>query len=169
MNVRQTFLSDHSLAPFLSICPNLERLDISFTLIQHPAKYLHDKDLEKLALTSTKVSSSELLAAVSNLPNLRTLNVGALGGGQGSSATILNTSAMTMTDQTLRALTDVLKKRTKLERVNLVGNTKLGMTGRRDNAIADFIRQVGRNCKVSIQYYSYPGALDHSISPHHRS
>ncbi|KAJ3016818.1 hypothetical protein NUW54_g729 [Trametes sanguinea] len=72
-----------------------------------------------------------------------------MGGGQGSSAAISNTSAMTLTDDTLRSLTDTLEKCEDIERVNLVGNTKLGFTGRRgpDAALAYFVRKVGRRCK----------------------
>jgi hypothetical protein len=56
---------------------------------------------------------------------------------------------MTMNDQTLSALTDILKGFEQLENVNLVGNTKLGLVGTRGHgAISDFIRQVGRKCKV---------------------
>ncbi|KAH9946678.1 RNI-like protein [Amylocystis lapponica] len=54
-------------------------------------------------------------------------------------AAISNSSAMTMTDQNLRDLTDVLASFPKLER--------LGLTGRGDGALAYFIRRVGRKCK----------------------
>lgn len=148
LKLRQTFLSDNTLIPFLAICPNLRRVDLSFTLIRHPSQLLAGKPLEKLSLTSTKITGAELLSAVADRPGLVTLNIAVLGGGQGSTAAISNSSAMSMTDQTLRDLTDLLESCVHLEKVNLVGNTKLGMTGRRDSAMADFIRRVGRKCKV---------------------
>ena len=74
--------------------------------------------------------------------------LGALGAGRGLAASISNSSAMTMTDQTLRDITDLLENCENLERVILVGNSKLGLTGRRDGALADFIQRVGRKCTV---------------------
>lgn len=55
-----------------------------------------------------------------------------------------------MTDQTLRDITDILEKCDNLEKVSLVGNSKLGLTGRRDGALADFIQRVGRKCTVGV-------------------
>ncbi|KAI0639336.1 RNI-like protein [Trametes polyzona] len=148
LKCRQTALSDAVLNPILAICPNLERLDLSFTLIKRPVLPAGNM-LEKLVLTSTKNSSADLLAMVSPLRRLKVLAIGAMGGGQGSSAAISNTSAMTLTDDTLRSLTDALEACPDLERVSLVGNTKLGFTGRRgpDAALARFVRRVGRRCK----------------------
>ncbi|KAI0374236.1 RNI-like protein [Pilatotrama ljubarskyi] len=148
LKLRQTALSDAVVNPTLAICPNLERLDLSFTLVKRPilpAGHL----LEKLVLTSTKISSSDLLAMLNPLRKLKVLAIGAMGGGQGSSAAISNTSAMTLTDETLHSLTAILEQCTDIERVNLVGNTKLGFTGRRgpDAALARFVRKVGRRCK----------------------
>ncbi|KAI0757062.1 hypothetical protein C8Q80DRAFT_1265045 [Daedaleopsis nitida] len=148
LKIRQAPLSDHIINGLLSICPNMQRLDVSFTLVKHLA-LPHAHLIEKLVVTSTKIASNELVAIVKDLPKLRTLSMGAMGGGQGSSAAISNSSAMTMTDDALRSLTDVLDGRPDLERVNLVGNTKLGMSGRRgpDAALSQFIRRVGRRCK----------------------
>ncbi|KAL1952016.1 hypothetical protein VTO73DRAFT_1165 [Trametes versicolor] len=148
LKLRQAPLSDTVLNPVFTICPNLERLDLSFTLVKRPVLPAGHM-LEKLVLTSTKISSADLLAMVSPLRRLRVLAIGAMGGSQGSSAAISNTSAMTLTDDTLRALTDVLAECPDIERVNLVGNTKLGFTGRRgpDAALAHFVRRVGRRCK----------------------
>ncbi|KZT06901.1 uncharacterized protein LAESUDRAFT_652672 [Laetiporus sulphureus 93-53] len=148
LKLRQTSLGEAALGPFLSICPNLQRVDLSFTLVRYPSQLLAGKPLEKLSLTSTKVTSNELVATLPLFPKLITLNIAALGGGQGSSAAISNTSAMNMTDQTLRDITNVLAGFTHIERVNLVGNSKLGITGRRDSAIAEFVRRVGRRCKM---------------------
>lgn len=55
---------------------------------------------------------------------------------------------MTLRDQTLRDVVDQLAICSKLENVSLVGNTKLGVVGRRDRALAYFVRKVGRKCKV---------------------
>ena len=138
----------------LAACPNLERLDTSFTYIKNlviPA----GKRLEKLLVTSTKIPIVDLVTAVEGLPRLHTLAAGALGGGQGSTAAVANTTAMTLTDDGLRALTDALSVRdpgVELERVSLVGNTKLGLAGRHgpDGALGYFMRKVGRSCKVSL-------------------
>jgi hypothetical protein len=109
--------------------------------------------IEKLSLTSTAVSSVDIVALISSLPHLKSLALGALGGGQGSSVSIGNTSAMTMTDQTLESLTDVMKDFGQLETISLVGNTKLGVTSRGGSALEYFIRWVGRKCKVRRTTY----------------
>ncbi|RPD82610.1 RNI-like protein [Lentinus tigrinus ALCF2SS1-7] len=148
LKLRQAPLSDAVVNPILAACPNLQRLDLSFTAVKRPS--LPPTNLmEKLVLTSTKIASGELVSIVRDLPLLKTLALGAMGGGQGSSAAISNTSAMTMTDEFLHALTEILEGCPNLERVNLVGNTKLGFSGRRgpDAALAYFIRRVGRRCK----------------------
>ncbi|KAH9898467.1 RNI-like protein [Cubamyces lactineus] len=148
LKLRQAALGDAVLNPILAICPNLERLDLSFTLVKRPVLPTGHL-LEKIVLTSTKIPSSDLIAMMSPLTRLKVLAVGAMGGGQGSSAAISNTSAMTLTDETLRSLTDILVGCPDIERVNLVGNTKLGFTGRRgpDAALAYFVRKVGRRCR----------------------
>lgn len=151
LNLRQMPLSDTTLNTFISMCPNLKRIDLSFTLVRHPPALLNITTLEKLNLTSTSVSGSDLLSVLGNSAHLQSLLIGALGGGQATSAVISNSTAMTMTDQILRDITDILESRMELERVSLVGNTKLGLGGRHDSAIADFIRRVGRRCKVSME------------------
>ncbi|KAK7044116.1 hypothetical protein VNI00_007833 [Paramarasmius palmivorus] len=83
---------------------------------------------------------------VARFPNLKTLSIGALGIQESSKAAISNSSAMTMTDAALRSLTDILSSFEHLESVNLVANTKLGMTTKADGALAYFVRRVGRNC-----------------------
>jgi hypothetical protein len=151
LKIRQTSLTDASLNSIISFCPNLKCLDLSFTPVRRPPPLLSASSipaLEKLSLTSTRVASSDLLAVVTLLPQLRTLSLGALGGGQGSSAAIGNSSAMTMNDETLYALTDRLESFHYLEDVNLVGNTKLGITASGDGALLNFISRVGRKCKV---------------------
>ncbi|KAI0361698.1 RNI-like protein [Trametes cingulata] len=148
LKLRQTALSDAVLNPALAICPGLERLDLSFTLVKRPILPTGHM-VEKLVLTSTKITSNDLLAMLTPLRKLKVLAIGAMGGGQGSSAAISNTSAMTLTDETLHSLTALLEQCPDIERVNLVGNTKLGFTGRRgpDAALARFVRKVGRRCK----------------------
>ncbi|KAH9835617.1 RNI-like protein [Rhodofomes roseus] len=151
LKLRQTFLSDNALFPFMRVCPNLRRVDLSFTLVHHLGHLLRGKPLEKLSLTSTKVFGNELVSAISQFPDITTLNIGALGGGQGSSAAIANFSAMNLNDEALRDLTDILESCPRLERVNLVGNMKLGMTGspgRRESVVGEFVRRVGRKCKI---------------------
>ncbi|RDX55923.1 RNI-like protein [Lentinus brumalis] len=148
LKVRQAPLSDAVVNLVLAACPNLQRLDLSFTSVKRPILPPFNL-VEKLVLTSTKIPSDELVSMVRGLAKLKTLAIGAMGGGQGSSAAISNTSAMTMTDDSLRSLAEILEGCPDLERVNLVGNTKLGFTGRRgpDAALAYFIRRVGRRCK----------------------
>ncbi|EPQ60876.1 RNI-like protein [Gloeophyllum trabeum ATCC 11539] len=149
LKLRQTRLSDHSLDPVLAACPNLRRLDVSFTLIRRPSQLTGDAapPLEKLSLTSTRVANSDVVTIVSRLPQLKVLALGALGGGQGSSVALANSSAMTLTDDTLRSLTSILEDYKNIEDVNLVGNTKLGLGGKVDRALAGFVRRVGRRCK----------------------
>lgn len=148
LKLRQTALSDASLNLFISLCPNLKRLDLSFTLVRHLSlpKTLNVSLMEKLSLTSTSITSVDLLALVSLLPQLKTLSLGALGGGHGSSVAVGNSTAMTMNEDTLAALTNILKDYQHLEDINLVGNTKLGLTGK--SGISGFISNVGRRCKV---------------------
>jgi hypothetical protein len=149
LKFRQLSLSETSMYAFITLCPHLTRLDVSFTrlhrLPQLTVTPVHA--LEKLLLTSTALSSTDVVSLISTLPNLRTLYLGALGSGQGSSASI---GAMTMTDDTLRSLADVMENFKHLEKFSLVGNTKLGLTSRRDKhgALADVIRRVGRKCKA---------------------
>lgn len=149
---RQLGLSETSMYAFIVRCPNLTRLDVSFTRLHRipPSTAIHSSALEKLSLTSTALSSTDIVSLISALRNIRTLYLGALGSGQGSSASIGNISAMTMTDDTLTSLTDVMENFEHLEKFSLVGNTKLGLTSRRDEhgALTDVIRRVGRKCKA---------------------
>lgn len=152
LKLRGASLTDMSLNPIISMCPSLRRLDISFTLVKHPA-ILSDPatapPLEKLSLTSTSMSGSTLIATIPCHPHLKTLSIGALGGGQATNATMGNSSGLTMTDSVLCALTDSLSGFTQLENVNLVGNAKLGTVGKFERALEVFIGRVGRKCKVS--------------------
>ena len=132
----------------LEVFPGVRRLDVSFTNIQRPAKLMTNTLLEKLSLTSTAVSSVDLLKTVTGMSNLRSLSLGALGRKGGSSVAVANTSVMTMTDETLAKLTKVLAGCESLSSVNLAGNTKLGsVTG---TALSTFVSQIGRNCEVRV-------------------
>ncbi|KIM84624.1 hypothetical protein PILCRDRAFT_390629 [Piloderma croceum F 1598] len=150
LKLRQTSLSDSSLHPLMSLCPSIRRLDLSFTLVLHPLLLFQSPNtvlLEKLSLTSTRVLSNDMLATISKLPQLKTLSLGALGERQGSSAAMGNASALTMNNDSLVRLTDILENFQHLESVSLVGNAKLGLTERVDGALLDFISRVGRKCK----------------------
>ncbi|KAF5377530.1 hypothetical protein D9615_005240 [Tricholomella constricta] len=150
LKLRQTSLSDAALNPILKMCPALQRLDLSFTLFRHPPQLLADARipaLQKLSLTSTGVPTADLVEIVRLLPGLRTLAIGALGVNQGSRKSIGYSSAMTMTDDALRSLTGVLETFQHMENINLVGNTKLGLSSRVDGALSEFITKVGRRCK----------------------
>ena len=151
LKFRQVNLSETSIYAFIALCPHLTRLDVSFTRLHRllPSTVTPAHALEKLLLTSTALSSMDVVSLISTLPNLRTLYLGALGSGQGSSASI---GTMTMTDDTLISLTDIMENFDHLEKFSLVGNTKLGLTSRRDEhgALADVIRRVGRKCKARL-------------------
>ena len=152
IDLRLTPLSDPTVNRILAVCVHLKRLDLSFTHILHPTPTLGKMPLEKLSLTSTRIGSTDLLTIVTHLPNLKSLSIGALGGVQGSSVATPNFSHMTLTDITLRQLTDNLMLCKQLEHVSLVGNTRLGSASSgKDSAIADFLRRIGRRCIVRIK------------------
>lgn len=154
LKLRQTSVTDHSISTALSALPNLRRLDLSFTGVHHPPLLLQNTTLEKLSLTSTRVSSADLLKIITGMTNLRTLALGAMGRSEGSVGAVSNSTAMTMTDDTLRKLTVQLAQCPNLESVSLVGNSKLGVVSR--GALVDFIRLVGRKCKVSCRTFTLP-------------
>ena len=163
LKLRQTALTDTSLNLLLPSCPALCRLDISFTGIRHPHQFIQGSGiaLEKLSLTSTAVSPEFLVAAVSCIPSLRILSIGALGGGPGQAPAIRNTTAMTLNDDALSGLVDVLDTYEGLESTSLVGNTKLGMSGGRNRALADFVARIGRRLKVSVLILTLCSCVDH--------
>lgn len=150
LKLRHTSLSDVSISALLIMCPNLESLDISFTLVKSPHKNIdfeeHPSKLQKLNLTSTSISGADVVTISPHLSLLKTLSIGALGSRQGSTLAITNSSAMTLTEKDLGDLTQVVSKFKHIETVNLVGNTKLGLTSR--IVLPDFMQQVGRRCKV---------------------
>lgn len=151
LKLRQTSLSDTSMSALCEMFPNLQRLDMSFTAVKRPAAWLRAvaANMTKLSLTSTAASPSSLINAIGNMPNLKTLAIGALGVGTNANTSVSNTSAMTMTDSLLYSLTDVLAAHGKLESLNLVGNAKLGQLSKKGGgALQHMIRVLGRNCKV---------------------
>ncbi|KAJ7102203.1 RNI-like protein [Mycena belliarum] len=138
-------ISEVSLNALLPLCPNLRRLDISFTGVRHPflGSYAGPlPDIEKLSLTSTPVSNADLARLLPRLSNLKSLALGALGASPRSIASI--DSSMTLTDDVLLKLVPILQSYTALENLSLVGNIKLGTTA---TALTRLITAVGRNCK----------------------
>lgn len=148
IKLRHAELSDVSVKSVIRICPNLKRLDLSFTLVRRPFSLVasHMPSLEKLALTSTPILSLELMPTLRLLPQLRTLSLGALCASPGATVSISNA---TLNDVILRLLTDILETR-HVENLSLVKNVKLGFLASKDNALRDFISRVGRKCKVKI-------------------
>ncbi|KAH9982511.1 hypothetical protein BGW80DRAFT_1555627 [Lactifluus volemus] len=146
LKLRQTSLTDASVNALIPLLPNIRRVDVSFTDIRRPlATHIYLANLEKLSVTSTDVSPSDLMVALSAATRLRTLNIGALGGSHGKrSAYGGGVSTMTLTDNHLRALTSVLLQNTVIENVSLVGNAKLA---RDADVVAEFILLVGRRLK----------------------
>lgn len=149
LKLRQLSLSDVSLQPFLARCPNLKRLDVSFTHVRRsPFGTNPIPTLEKLTLTSTNMPPMDIITLIAGLPHLQTLALGAIGGGgQRSFGTAGSLSAVVMTDEALAFLTDTLIALNDLDKVSLVGNAKLGLTSRDNGALADFVRRVGRRLK----------------------
>ncbi|KAF8349903.1 RNI-like protein [Amanita rubescens] len=150
LKVRQTQLGDPSIKFLVDLCPNLQSLDVSFTLLKRTDSLLspsHVLPLQKLSLTSTSIVPHDLAQILPLYPQLQILLLGALGSSRGSQASIRNTSAMTMDDAGLRAVTNALANFAHLDHVNLVGNAKLGVTSKLDSALLDFVSRVGRKCR----------------------
>jgi hypothetical protein len=147
LKLSQLQLSDTSLAPFLGLCRNLRSLDVSFTLIKNPHKYLLLEEgvganLEKLDISCAPLTSSSLLATIKHLSGLRKVVLGAMG----STGSAAAWASATMTNETLDKLTTMFMGFQHLETVSLVGNVKLGFSSTRSLRI--FIAEVGRRCKV---------------------
>lgn len=161
LKVRQTSLSDTSMAALCEMCPNLQRLDVSFTAVRRPSPWLTSgigPQITKLLLTSTAISGPALLDVLAALTNLTKLSLGALGLGTSPNTSVSNTSAMTLTDNDLYSLTDILASHGRLESLSLVNNAKLGFNNKGKGSLQYLIRLVGRNCKVgSLFDSSYPG------------
>lgn len=146
LKLKQLGINDQTLGHFLKICPNLRRLDVSFTAIRRPPLLLSNTSLEKLSLTSTGVSGADLIKIVSGMTALHTLAMGGLGRGGSSAVAMASTLSLTLSDDVLSKLTNVLVGYERLAHVNLAGNTKLGMVTR--SSLTDFIERVGRRCQV---------------------
>ncbi|KAF8507065.1 hypothetical protein F5888DRAFT_1647422 [Russula emetica] len=147
LKLRQTSLSDASINALIPLVPNLKRVDVSFTDIRRPLSVPPHgfANIEKLSVTSTSVSPDDLLSMLADASQLRTLNIGALGGSYGKrSAFGRGVSTMTFTDIHLRTLTAILSQNTVIENISLVANTKVA---RDEEIIAEFILLVGRRLK----------------------
>jgi len=161
LKLRQTSLSDASVNTLIPLVPNITRVDISFTGIRRPLSVSPHSfaNLEKLSVTSTSVSPDDLLFVLPAASQLRTLNIGALGGSHGKgSAYGRDVSATTFTDEYLHSLTTILSQNTVIENISLVANTKLA---RDEEVIAEFILLVGRRLKkLNLSGLSYLRSSD---------
>ncbi|KAF8873983.1 hypothetical protein CPB84DRAFT_1798067 [Gymnopilus junonius] len=151
-------LSDAALASLPSLptlCPELRRLDLSFTLVKNvpfllPLPNAPSLKLEKLNLTSTSITPAALEELLKLCMKGRVASASANGVG------------LTMDDAVLDSITKVLSgemddedasssRRLPLEDLSLVGNLKLGLTPRHDQngmtSLARFITRIGRSCK----------------------
>ncbi|TRM65820.1 hypothetical protein BD626DRAFT_566473 [Schizophyllum amplum] len=136
LKLRQLTISNSSATQFVALFPNLRRLDVSFTNIQHIPTT--SPLLEKLAMSSMPLAvSSRSFKLPADFLQLRTLNVGALGQSTKSSG------ALVLSDALLLDLTDILAPLEHLQHVNLANNTKLT-----SKSINEFLRLVGRRCKA---------------------
>lgn len=149
LKLRQTALSDVSFNAILPCCPNLRRLDMSFTRVRRLSDSALDSfhALEKLSLTSTDINRVYLSRILLHSPNLAVLNIGALGSNRGQAPSLGNTMALTMTDDYLDALTKILETNLHLTSLSLVGNSKIGQ---RRQPISEFMYAIGRRLKVRI-------------------
>lgn len=145
----QLQLSDTSIGRFLDLCRNLRSLDVSFTLIKNPHKYLILEgnvweDFEKLDISCTQLTSFSLLATIKHLSGLRKVVLGAMG----STGSAAAWASATMTNEALDKLTATFLGFQHLHTVSLVGNVKLGFSSTR--SLRNFIAEVGRRCKVCV-------------------
>jgi len=163
---RHTQISATSLTPLLHKLPLLRRLDVSFiplrTIFHQHGSHPYPP-LEKLSLTSTPMPSQPLIQALSHLPHLRTLNLGALGASaktvRGHSFGGESNTGRTITDQLLYRLTGILADQCQqLESVSLAGNTLLGYS------VHDFVDKVGWRLRV-LNLGGIPGLKSRDLSP----
>ncbi|KAL1669087.1 hypothetical protein GGF50DRAFT_123436 [Schizophyllum commune] len=181
LKLRQLSISNTSATPFVALFPNLRRLDISFTNIQHiPTS---SPFLEKLAMSSTPlaISFSGFASSPTSYPfpaeflQLRTLNIGALGQSAKSSG------ALVLTDGLLMDLTDVLAPLEHLEHVNLASNAKLtsnsisefmnltinlsGIPRLRSDGLAGLVAEDGTECAIEVLTLNNT-AIDDDAAPY---
>ena len=150
LNVRYNSISEATVIPLLKKCVDtIKRVDVSFTLVTGKLwSSLQNPCLEKVSLISTLVIDTHLLQLLHYAPNLRILNIGALGSRSHSSTSLQLDSQLTLNDEMLRKLTEALEHCPNIENVNLVQNAKLGLDYMPDRALAGFIQRIGRKCKV---------------------
>ncbi|KAJ7597217.1 RNI-like protein [Mycena floridula] len=142
LKLKRTPFLEASLHSLTSLCPQLQRLDLSSTsFVNPPLQNAVTPKLVKLSLNFTNITRSSLLGLVSPLSQLKNLSIAALGLHQGSISSL-------MTDDTLRELTAILENCNGLESVNLLGNKHLGMSSKGGSALWSFINRVGRKCKL---------------------
>ena len=125
----------------------MRSLDVSFTFIKNPHKYLTLEEnvganMEKLDISCTPLSSINLLATVKHLSGLKKVALRAIG----STGSAAGWTSATMTNETLDKLTTMIMGFQRLEMVDLAGNVKLGFASTR--SLRNFIAEVGRRCKV---------------------
>jgi hypothetical protein len=140
LKLKRTSISESHLINFLKCFPSLETLDLSFTSVRNipfrkiPASELSLPPLSKLILTSTQLHPGDVCAVLPQLPKLRKLHLGAL---------------PTFSDSHLLQLTKLLFDHCpEVEEINLVRNTRLGDGIGAYNAFPEFIRRIGRKCRV---------------------
>lgn len=164
--IRHTQISATSLTPLLQKLPLLRRLDVSFIPLRtifHQHGSLPYPPIEKLSLTSTPMPSQPLLQALSHLPHLRVLNLGALGASaktvRGHSFGGASNTGRTITDELLYQVTDILADQCQqLESVSLAGNTLLGYS------VRYFVDAVGWKLKI-LNLGGIPGLKSSYLSP----
>lgn len=164
--IRYTQISATSLTPLLQKLPLLRRLDVSFIPLRtifHQHGSLPYPPIEKLSLTSTPMPSQPLLQALSHLPHLKVLNLGALGASaktvRGHSFGGASNTGRTITDQVLYQVTDILADQCKqLESVSLAGNTLLG------RSVRYFVDAVGWKLRI-LNLGGIPGLKSGDLSP----
>ncbi|KIJ26912.1 hypothetical protein M422DRAFT_55305 [Sphaerobolus stellatus SS14] len=160
LKIKHTQITDVSVRKIAGrFGSTLSRLDVSFCPIRGPLSLLEDGPgwvLEKLSFTSTPLTSQWMHGFSSfglsgNLKHtLRVLHMGALGA-QASTSAITLQGNLTLNDELLWAITDVLTEFQVLEDVSLVGNSKLGLArAGEDSPLSRFVRIIGRKCKVSV-------------------
>ena len=127
LKLRQASLYlDLSLQPIIALCPNLARLDISFTPVVHVSSLLKPvlEKMQKLSLTSTQVPNADLLAVISELPAVNNVVTGSDSCPPGFQCNYgQHKSALTMNNDFLGHLTNILAGFRDLETISL----KLGM------------------------------------------
>ena len=158
LKLRHDNVSENSVNLITAHSRKLERLDLSFTQLRHAPHIADPASIVKLVLTSTYISGADLVRLVRRTPKLKILSIGAMGIKPSSGTHLMSVAAMTINDDILTQLTDALLDCPDIESINLVQNAKLGSQGKKDGALAHFIRLIGRKCKVSyvsMLHYSF--------------